>query len=390
MRKISLIIFLLFISSSAFCQGICDTLNFINCQKNVIQIPDNELTKIKYAISSGSLRIIHIGDSHLQAAFLSEKIKQQLFQRFQNNNAIASPGFIFPFSMAQTNNPFFFKVDYSGSWIKTRNVDEFLNSPVGISGITVSSEFPDMEIKIKLENQKYSYKSKYFFDRVLLLHNTDCSIKILANSKPGKIDRLGTTWNFDNPIDSVMFAITSSDTTRKFELYGIILELQNSLLQYHTIGVNGSMAKSYLKCTLFEDHLSLLNPNLVIVSLGTNEAYGKDFSQDDFILNFTNLLSKIHNSNPDAAIIITIPNDHFKDGIPNPNVEIVRESVYHLSNYFSFGIWDYYEIMGGAGSINEWHKKKLAADDRLHFSKKGYEIQGELFFNAFINMLNSK
>lgn len=388
--RTSLILIFLFMSLSAFCQGICDTLGFINCEKNNIQIAESEKEKINQAINSGSLRIVHIGDSHLQAAFVSEKIKQLLNQSFQNNKSIASPGFIFPFSMAQTNNPFFYKIDFSGNWTRTRNVDEYLNSPVGISGITVSSKSPEIELKIKLENQKYTYKSKYFFDKMVLLHNTSGTAKIKANNINGITDEHGTTWTFETPIDSILFSITNSDTTKQIDLYGIILELQNTLVQYHTIGVNGSMAKSYLKCELFEDHLKLLNPNLVIVSLGTNEAYSNDFSRDDFILNFTNLLSKIHNSNPDAAIIITIPNDHFKNGVPNKNVELVRESIYHLRNYFTFGIWDYYEIMGGTGSINEWHKKKLAADDRLHFNRKGYEIQGELFFDAFINMLNSK
>lgn len=388
--RTSLILIFLFMSLSAFCQGICDTIGFINCQKNNIQIAESEKEKIKQVINTGSLRIVHIGDSHLQAAFFSEKIKQLLNQNLQNNNSIASPGFIFPFSMAQTNNPFFYKIDYSGSWARTRNVDEFLNSPVGISGITVSSKTQKMDVKIRLENQKYPYKSKYFFDKAVVLHNTCSTTTIIANNTKGITDEHGTTWTFETPIDSIVFSITNSDTTKQIDLYGIILELQNALVKYHTIGVNGSMAKSYLKCELFENHFALLNPNLVIVSLGTNEAFSNDFSRDDFILNFTNLLSKIHNSNPEAAIIITIPNDHYKDGVPNKNVELVRESIYHLSNYFTFGIWDYYEIMGGTGSINEWHRKKLAADDRLHFNRRGYEIQGELFFEAFINMLNSK
>ena len=108
--RTSLILIFLFMSLSAFCQGICDTIGFINCQKNNIQIAESEKEKIKQVINTGSLRIVHIGDSHLQAAFFSEKIKQLLNQNLQNNNSIASPGFIFPFSMAQTNNPFFYKI----------------------------------------------------------------------------------------------------------------------------------------------------------------------------------------------------------------------------------------------------------------------------------------
>jgi len=223
-----------------------------------------------------------------------------------------------------------------------------------------------------------------------VLHNIDSTFKVLANDTSGEKNKNGTRWNFNHPVDSIEFTIHNSDTAKSVELYGIILEKSSSFVQYHTIGVNGSMAKSYLRCTLFDNHLQLLNPNLVIISLGTNEAYGKDFTKEDFILNFTNLISKIHNSLPEAVILITTPNDHLKDGLPNKNVEIVRESIYHLRAYFSFGIWDFYDIMGGPESILEWHKKQLAAQDRLHFNRKGYEIQGELFVNALINLFNNK
>lgn len=388
MKKINIYIFLLLVSTSAMSQGICDSLIFMKCQKNSITLSDTDQKKISKALESGSLRIVHIGDSHLQAAFFTEKVKQRLYQYFQQDVLIASPGFIFPFAMAQTNNPFYFKVDYTGIWTRTRNVDDILNAPVGISGITVSTKSPLAEIKIRMENQKYPYKSKYWFDRIILLHSQDSSFKILANDNPGLKFKFGTSWNFQNNIDSVKFTLTNVDTANNIDLYGLILEQKNSIVQYHTIGVNGSEAESYLKCTLFEDHLKLLNPTLIILSLGTNEAYSKDFTKEDFILNFTNLISKLHNTNPDAVLIVTVPNDHFKDGQPNKNVAIIRESIFNLSNYFSFGIWDFYEIMGGEGSINEWHKKQLAADDKLHFNRKGYELQGELFFNALINILN--
>jgi len=40
--------------------------------------------------------------------------------------------------------------------------------------------------------------------------------------------------------------------------------------------------------------------------------------------------------------------------------------------------------MGGEGSINNWHYYGLAHTDYLHYSRKGYEYQGKLLFNAFL------
>ena len=41
--------------------------------------------------------------------------------------------------------------------------------------------------------------------------------------------------------------------------------------------------------------------------------------------------------------------------------------------------------MGGYGSILDWFKKGLTAKDKLHFSRKGYELQGELLYRALQN-----
>ena len=42
--------------------------------------------------------------------------------------------------------------------------------------------------------------------------------------------------------------------------------------------------------------------------------------------------------------------------------------------------------MGGEGSIEEWYKQGLAAPDRLHLSKDGYKVQGQMFFEWLTNI----
>ncbi len=43
--------------------------------------------------------------------------------------------------------------------------------------------------------------------------------------------------------------------------------------------------------------------------------------------------------------------------------------------------------MGGENSIHEWYKKGLTGEDKLHFKRIGYEIQGELFAKALIDLI---
>jgi hypothetical protein len=40
--------------------------------------------------------------------------------------------------------------------------------------------------------------------------------------------------------------------------------------------------------------------------------------------------------------------------------------------------------MGGYGSMSKWYVAGLSHKDRLHFNKKGYQLQGELLSMAIM------
>ncbi|GAI80117.1 unnamed protein product, partial [marine sediment metagenome] len=68
----------------------------------------------------------------------------------------------------------------------------------------------------------------------------------------------------------------------------------------------------------------------------------------------------------------------------NPNTEKVREVILDLGREHHCGVWDFYGIMGGLNSIIVWQRFGLAKRDRIHFTRKGYTLKGDLFFNAFL------
>ncbi|GAB1450118.1 hypothetical protein MASR2M47_01740 [Draconibacterium sp.] len=44
-----------------------------------------------------------------------------------------------------------------------------------------------------------------------------------------------------------------------------------------------------------------------------------------------------------------------------------------------------YEVMGGLNSVVLWEKNGLAQRDKIHFTREGYLLLGDLFFNALMN-----
>ena len=78
------------------------------------------------------------------------------------------------------------------------------------------------------------------------------------------------------------------------------------------IGVNGAMYAHYDSSVYFVDQLISLHPDLVIISLGTNEAYTKYFTELEFEENMDMLVSKIRTAMPDANFLLTTPPDGYR------------------------------------------------------------------------------
>jgi len=50
------------------------------------------------------------------------------------------------------------------------------------------------------------------------------------------------------------------------------------------------------------------------------------------------------------------------------------------------GVWDFFTIMGGEGSIEKWFEMGLTAPDKLHLNRKGYRLKGALLFDALVKL----
>ena len=65
------------------------------------------------------LNIVHIGGSHIQADMWSDRVRQRLYDFIPNNNG--GRGLLFPYRLAKTNNPYYYKIEYTGEWKGYRN-----------------------------------------------------------------------------------------------------------------------------------------------------------------------------------------------------------------------------------------------------------------------------
>ena len=58
-----------------------------------------------------------------------------------------------------------------------------------------------------------------------------------------------------------------------------------------------------------------------------------------------------------------------------------------LAQKYKGGFWDLYGIMGGFKSMEIWQLADYAKKDRVHFKNAGYELLGDLFYDAIKEIL---
>ncbi|MGL4328402.1 MAG: SGNH/GDSL hydrolase family protein, partial [Tannerellaceae bacterium] len=73
---------------------------------------------------------------------------------------------------------------------------------------------------------------------------------------------------------------------------------------------------------------------------------------------------------------------------PNAKVAKVRDVLIDYAKEKGIAYWDLYEVTGGKGSCKNWYSSKLMSRDRIHFTQDGYQLQGDLLYNALISGYN--
>ena len=209
----------------------------------------------------------------------------------------------------------------------------------------------------------------------------DSTILISSQNLEGHIK-----YQLSKAVDSLSFSIVKKQNIEsKFSLFGFCFDNNKHGISYHSIGVNGASVPSYLRCVNLENQLELMPPDLVIFSIGINDAYENDFSKESYSKNYDTLIQRIYSINPEAAILFTTNNDsYYHQKHPNERVYEAKEAMVNLAESKKLALWDLFEIMGGLNSIQKWHSDDLAKKDLLHLNYKGYNLIGDLLFEAFM------
>lgn len=342
----------------------------------------------------GKINIVHFGGSHVQADYWSGKMREN-FNQFINQK-VAARGWVYPFKMglSKQNNPSNYSFIYTGKWDGCRAATSNCGGNLGMNAVRTTTYDSNATIALTLHQ---IYKTEYAFDRIKVfydIHHQSYEIGLDSpyNAKQIVTNKLGgyTEFVFEQPIKEVRFKLRKTDSLQNiFTLFGMYTDLDAPGINYNAIGANGAAVPSYLKCNLMEQQLSVIKPDLIIFSVGINDAFAPNFCQTCYENNYREWLKIIKKVAPNAAILFTTNTDSYKQGRKNKFYQNVtglevKSAMQNLSAEYNTGVWDLFSIMGGLGSMEFWVRNKMAAKDRVHLQPSGYKLIGDLMFNAFI------
>lgn len=334
---------------------------FVNAQANIIEGTLPNFTAGLHRLEQGAdtvLHIVHIGDSHIQAEFVTDELRRLLQEKYGN----AGRGLMPPLRLAGTNQTAQYRYTISDSSAKQTRLLKF-PWPVapGFSGIAVQPQ-NDATVTLTVPGQPFDSLTVY----------TSAGTR---------------TTTFETPTDSVAFELAKGES-----LYATRVSNGKPGIIYSAIGNNGACYNDYSLIKGFPQSVAALNPDLIIISMGTNEGFSV-MTDEEIRRSVSNLVNSLRAFVPDAEMLILAPMEcqrnrrHGQKPLSpyfdiNTRVAEAHDLIVAEARELGLPIWDFYPIAGGYGASNHWLDAKLMNRDRIHLVRPGYQLQARLIFDA--------
>lgn len=355
------------------------------------------------------ITVVHLGDSHIQAGRYSGKVMRLLHREFGN----AGRGWIAPYKLNRTNEPDdYFIRSAIRDWTGGRITQRRKKTAIGMGGIGVRSFSPSINLNVIVTPKNgagYAFNQAILYrrDKAMPMLPTDKSKEItdafLADSAYAGVK--ADTFRLKGLADTLLLHSTRRKqgtdqllpaSSFNNTYYGFSLTNGQAGVLYHAVGVNGAMYVHYTDSD-YVGRLALLRPQLLIVSLGTNETFGRRFSGIEFSEQVKRFLHLVKQVMPEVEILLTTPPECYKRTyvnkkrvyVRNENTEKAAAALKQIAKEEGLACWDLFAATGGRLSSRKWLNQRLMTRDRIHFTQKGYEDQGVLLYRALMNAYNA-
>ncbi len=405
----------------------------------------NKLLELE-TTKKGKINIVHIGDSHVQADIFTAKIRRDLQEVFGNGGfgftfpySLAKTNNSAPIRYSATGSFESFRnmkadltaaVGLSGISLETKNKNFAIQVQVkdkdfyftklkvitpqnaNLFDVSVANKSTLIERQIP-KSISHTIKKGEVLGSIANKYNVSVTalknanglknniiqagkiLKIPTNGKqatstvktdyvPIDLEKTELVHEYTSDVARDKITLVPHEKVSNYALNGLVLENDEAGIIYHSIGVNGAKGVDFNKFPLFNEQLQALNPDLIIISLGTNESFDKQ-TKEDYFENIKQMIVGIKQKTPSAEIIImTSPPSVLHQKFRNTFIEEYQTLIHENAPLLKYAVYDLLQVLGGNNGIPKNNAKGYMAKDKVHYTKLGYEKQGQLFFDAFM------
>jgi lysophospholipase L1-like esterase len=334
----------------------------------------------------GPLRILQYGDSHTAA----DEWTGELRTRFQEKFGDGGSGF----SLAGHPYAGYKRFDVRSGSTRGWHTDGLVGHPgdgiYGLGGISLSVRVPHEDVFVEADARDFEL---FYYQQP-----GGGTLQLYDNGIP--VDRIPT----DGEPAPGYYRFEPEPGLHKLELetldrapvrvFGWVAE-KPSGITYETLGINGAEASILLGWNqeTLRSNIERRNPALIVLAYGTNEAGHKIWTLESYRDKFSELLSRVREAAPTAAILVISPPDRDQRvkrvWQPLDRVDMIVEAQRQAALANRCAFWDLRAKMGGKGSMQQWVSAGLAANDHVHFSGTGYRMLGDAIFRDVMSQYDA-
>jgi lysophospholipase L1-like esterase len=367
------------------------------------------------------LVILQIGDSHTSADFLTGELRRRLQARYGRG----APGYITagrPHIGVRSSS---LKVAASSGWTyKSLQRPDAATAEFWLSGYNAIASAPG-------ETMSFTANKPQLFDTI--------EIEVVRQPGGGSIDVkldgvVETSYDLSSSkVEPVVIRLVparaATEKVREISIttkgHGAVMLASLAIynrqtgLTYNSVGYPGAQASLINKFNtkLLANDLLRINPQVVVLSFGTNEASNESLDIAKYTEGYERIVNKIKTTLPTAQIVVIGPPDFSEQPgsgkkdkasgrVREANADgksvasdcawrtparlgQVREAQREVAQRLGLVYWNWASIMPSECGAHRWFTASppLMAKDHVHFTIEGYRKSAEQFLNTLIPVI---
>lgn len=339
------------------------------------------------------VKVLHFGDSPTTADLITADVRSMLQARFGDAGhgvyLIAKPWAWYDHRGFSSSS--------SGWTIDPATLHGQKDGWYGLGGVSFTGN-PGAWSKVTLRERGQTRLTLHYAGLpgggMVVIETDGSPLATLNTSMPRKI-AAHESWNIPRKTREIAIRVEGAPV----RLFCFEFEKASTGVIYSSIGLNGTWAgvlASYTNGPHWNERLREANPDLVVLSYGTNESGYGSYLDSTYSKDYREILRRIKAALPDTPVLVMSPMDR---GVRQSGGAIgTIQTLPRLINLQSqmaaeknLAFFNTFEAMGGEGTMGRWYQAepRLVSADFIHPLPKGARIVGTLLFQAITDGYNA-